>query len=691
VATKQRIDLDVVVKNTQRIDNLERALGRTQKASFNLGTAAKVAAGAIAAIGAGRAISSLINVGKQVEGLGLRFKFLFGSAEEGARAFDTLTEFAGRVPFSLEQISAASGNLAVVAKDADELKNILEITGNVAAVTGLDFQTTGEQIQRALSGGIASADIFRERGVRALLGFKEGATVSIEETREAFQRVFGKGGEFGGATDEFAETLEGTLSMLQDKLFKFQDVISREFFDTLNSELGDLNEFFEDNADVIDEYATAIGQGLASAIIGTGNALKFLKDNSDLVMMALGGLIGLKVGAMFLRMAAAIRSATIAMAAFNIATLANPLILLAAAVAGVATAFAMLKDKTDEASQGIQDYMDLGNEVIELTEEEKAELEELNQKRLEQARVLQNINAQYKDYRTILPEITAREAGLAKAIEANIINYENLKGANKSFVDNLLQLNETEIQAIARKEKEQLDRTKKLYDTGEINHREFEQLKTIITKDAIAQRSRLEQEEANKKAQIHKDNLDRIKQGKFDELDLENMTTKEKVEIGQAGFMSMLDNLATFNKKAFEARKKVQIAEALINTYKGVTNALSTYPPPFSFIFAAAQLAAGMAQVNAIKGTQYQGRRRGGPVVPGETYMVGEDGPEEFRPRTSGSIVPNGRSGSTEVVINFNINAVDAAGFDTLLAERKDTIIGVINQALNENGQRSLV
>ena len=31
------------------------------------------------------------------------------------------------------------------------------------------------QIQRSFAGGIASADIFRERGVRALLGFEAGA------------------------------------------------------------------------------------------------------------------------------------------------------------------------------------------------------------------------------------------------------------------------------------------------------------------------------------------------------------------------------------------------------------------------------------------------------------------------------------------------------------------------------------
>ena len=137
--------------------------------------------------------------------------------QEGAKAFDVMANFASKVPFSLDEIQAASGNLAVVAGDADRLSKILEITGNVAAVTGLDFRTTGEQIQRSFAGGIAAADIFREKGVRDMLGFKAGATVTAEDTIKAFERVFGKGGKFGEATKELSTTFTGTLSMLGDK------------------------------------------------------------------------------------------------------------------------------------------------------------------------------------------------------------------------------------------------------------------------------------------------------------------------------------------------------------------------------------------------------------------------------------------------------------------------------------------
>ena len=76
----------------------------------------------------------------------------------------------------------------------------------------------------------------------------------------------------------------------------------------------------------------------------------------------------------------------------------------------------------------------------------------------------------------------------------------------------------------------------------------------------------------------------------------------------------------------------------------------------------------------------------------GQTYMVGESGAEDFTPSVTGRITPHSQSGGrSEVNVNFNITAVDSQSFDELLVQRRDTIVGVINEALNENGQRSLV
>ena len=111
---KQRLLIDIQTKNEKALGRLNKNINGLSKSTLGLGTAAKAALGIFAAIGATKIVKGFINVGRQVESLRLRFKFLFGSAKEGAKAFDVLTQYAGTVPFSLEQIAAASGNLAVV-------------------------------------------------------------------------------------------------------------------------------------------------------------------------------------------------------------------------------------------------------------------------------------------------------------------------------------------------------------------------------------------------------------------------------------------------------------------------------------------------------------------------------------------------------------------------------------------------
>lgn len=58
-----------------------------------------------------------------------------------------------------------------------------------------------------------------------------------------------------------------------------------------------------------------------------------------------------------------------------------------------------------------------------------------------------------------------------------------------------------------------------------------------------------------------------------------------------------------------------------------------------------------VTQLNPVEGF----RALGGPVTPGSSYMVGENGPERFVPSSSGSIVPAGATGPT-VNVNINVN-----------------------------------
>ena len=181
-----------LVLNILARDKTKQALAGVRAGLNNLRSAIFSVQSAILGIGGGLAVKSILDVGANVEQLRLRFAFLFKGVKEGDKAFKGLIDFAGKVPFTLEEIQAGAGNLAVVTKNAEELNEILKITGNVASVTGLDFRTTAEQIQRSFSSGIGSADLFRERGVRALLGFKAGTEVTVEATKKGLESYLGQ-------------------------------------------------------------------------------------------------------------------------------------------------------------------------------------------------------------------------------------------------------------------------------------------------------------------------------------------------------------------------------------------------------------------------------------------------------------------------------------------------------------------
>ena len=84
----------------------------------------------------------------------------------------------------------------------------------------------------------------------------------------------------------------------------------------------------------------------------------------------------------------------------------------------------------------------------------------------------------------------------------------------------------------------------------------------------------------------------------------------------------------------------------------------------------------------------------GGAVGKGQPYMVGENGPELFVPNQSGQIQQNARGGSGgggSTTVNFNINTVDASGFEELLVRSRGTITQLINSAVNERGSKNLI
>ena len=81
------------------------------------------------------------------------------------------------------------------------------------------------------------------------------------------------------------------------------------------------------------------------------------------------------------------------------------------------------------------------------------------------------------------------------------------------------------------------------------------------------------------------------------------------------------------------------------------------------------------------------GLAKGGPAQGGRPYIVGEEGPELFVPKSSGTVVPNGQSmGGTvnNTYITNAVSAVDAKSVAQLFAENRKTLLGTVQMAQNE-------
>lgn len=674
MAEQVKIELVVVDKTSAALNKTRAGIVNVNNSLVRMGTLAQAAALGVAAIGASRIARGIVNVGRQVENLETRFKFLFGSAEEGARAFETLTEFAGTVPFTLEEIAAASGNLAVVSKDAEQLGKNLQLTANVAAISGLDFRTAGEQIQRALSGGISAADLLRERGIKALLGFKDGVKVTTAETQEAFDRVFGPDGEFGQAALALTTTFDGLQSMVQDKFFNIQRIISDSGpFDTLKAAVSLLDKALGKNFDNIKEKAQEFGQAIVNQskviIIGAAGILdslepvfNFVADSFNNIMAATAGLppaiktLGV-VGFLMLGLTGKAIVLTIG-AVFN--EVIEMIALMGDAYGAMISGTANILDKLGFDKQA-QEYRDLASQVAQDTDK-------LRKKFDHQSKTTKTAAGSLEDYKKILinnPEI------LGKNQKAAIEYIMALEAEEKALAATNKKLEEKQKQLKAVRDAQGaatnflMDYKNALGDTFNEAAKAFDPVKEAVD--------------------ITIDGFKTLKQGvgdAFADAILGAKTLSEALgNLANQVLRQLISGIIQLGLELFVFRylrdylKDILNLQAQLNsqlrTEIGLRAVLSFFTGGFGGFFA-----------------------DGGSVKGGQPIVVGEEGPELFVPPSNGTIVPNdqmgGMGGAGAVNVNFNIQAVDAAGVDELLVNRRNTIVGIINQAMNMRGKQGV-
>ena len=142
--------------------------------------------------------------------------------------------------------------------------------------------------------------------------------------------------------------------------------------------------------------------------------------------------------------------------------------------------------------------------------------------------------------------------------------------------------------------------------------------------------------------------------------DFEDKNTTEKTQMVLDGLGDAFKGVQANNKKMFAAQNAYNIAQAIMSTYTGATKAIETYPPPISFAMAAAQVAAGMAQIAQIRAQSFDG---GGFTGRGSRSggMDGKGGfPAILHPNETVVDHTKGQTGGITIVNNIDAKGADA-------------------------------
>ncbi len=661
-------------------ENFTKKLRSMQSRVFTARNAIGLLAGTT---GLGLLAKTFIDAASTSEQLRVRLSILLGSVEEGNRLFKEMSEFAAKVPFEFEEIMNSATVLAGVMKGGvDEIKQWIPLIGDLAATAGLGIQETTEQVQKMLSGGSGAADRFRERGILAMLGFTAGVSLSAEETKKKLAEAWtDTNSMFRGATQKLANTWVGTMSMISDKWFQFRNLVMdaglfdfiKAFVAVIDKRLG---KALTDNGEIAKGWAGNVITAFQSAGKGVG----FLLD----------GIHAIRLGFMALDLAAAAIAAAIwVMARTSVNAIAflvdvwissiNNLIKVANGIPGIT--IAALEKVTDS---------DLVARIGDITEGAVARISTLKDA-LDDMALGELPSANITRF---FEEVQA-EAERTKEVIQQTAAEINLLGGGTSEADaEKLQKMQEEAEKRFELVREQLLTEREL----EMEHFAMQQealaealaLKLISEEEFRDNDERSEIKHMKALEKIRKAGLTKI--AKFQEMNYQMQT---KTAIGE--LTKLTSGVASNNKTLFKLNKASGIANAIINTFVGVSHSLGAYPMPIAAVMAALHLAVGLATVASIKSASFSGGAQAGlESVPTTGTFLLHQGERVISQRQNldltnflGSSPSGGGGGGTTIIENIEIHVMEnATSGDALLEmdsnEIREVVAAKIIPAFNE-------
>lgn len=428
-----RLNSDAYVRQKMEIgnyeENIKRAINGNNNFSISFGKILAVVGGASAIKGL---ISDMVQIRGEFQATSIAFETMLGSKEQADALMQQMIETASKTPFDLQSVSQGAKQLLAYGTSADQVNDTLVRLGNIASGLSIPLNDLIYLYGTTMSQGrLFTQDLnqFMGRGIPLVkeLSTELGKTdkeirqmvtegkIGFPEVQKAIENLTNEGGKFYNLMEMQSKTLSGQVSNLKDAWGNMLNAIGEDTEQVASKLLS--------GAGVLIENYEKIGKILASliAVYGTYKTALVVTTIAQDTLTA--------------RMQLAIvvaKAQAVAMAALNAISKANPYVLLATAIAGVAAAMWVMRDSTSATEK----IMKSATEKMKVMEESSNRLRSkidglLNIIRDETSTQYDKAKA-YKQLQSIMPEVFSNmDTEKLKLIDILLLNKQIREELNR--------------------------------------------------------------------------------------------------------------------------------------------------------------------------------------------------------------------------------------------------------------------
>lgn len=384
-------------------------------------------------LGAKQLVSDITRVRGEFQQLEVAFKTMLGSKRQSNELMSQLVSTAAKTPFDLQGVANGAKQLLAYGTEAKDVNATLIRLGDIAAGLSIPlndlvwlYGTTMTQgrlftqdLRQFQGRGIPLADeLAKQFGVtKDKVGeLVTAGKVGFPEVQKAIEAMTNEGGKFGGLMEEQSKTISGQISNIEDSISTILNKIGKDNEGIINTALGGVSSLVENYEKVGEAIAVAItAYGAYKAALMTVSALQAANNiilKQAVVEKHLATAAGITLSNSEAIAAARTKILTIAqqglvkaLKAAAAATVANPYVLLAAAVTSLAYGIYKLSTAESDTEKVIRET----NEALEAQknhyEEVGSKARSLSNTLSDESRSVEERFLAYRKLQRLMPEV----------------------------------------------------------------------------------------------------------------------------------------------------------------------------------------------------------------------------------------------------------------------------------------------